>query len=95
MDSDESILRVDTENQWIVEEIKSIVESRYPKFEGAQWVGTSSDDEPDRVSFFTILKGEVMFLEFFYEIIGDKMLRINKVKDLNTEEEMMWQEEVD
>ena len=86
---DEDIKR-DSDKEWILDELSKEFIKRNSDFEGAQLVGFTSSDEPNQISVMVNSIRGFMFLEIFYEIIGDKKLRIIKVKNITSDEEMYW-----
>lgn len=83
-------LKYDNENKWVTEEISRIFAERYPHFEDAQWIGFTSQDEPNQVSYMVNAKGGFLMLEMFYEVIGEKKLIIKKFKLDSSGEEIEW-----
>lgn len=84
------VLKSDLSKQWIIEEIEMILSARNECFKGAQFIGLSSIDEPNQLSVMINAKFGILFVEIFYEIVGDEMLKITKIKDLKSEQEIEW-----
>lgn len=90
MENNEEVMRVDEEGRWKTEAISKQFEERYTMFKGSQWIGIASEDEPNQISFMVNGKNGIMFIEVFYEIVGDRELNIKKFRSVSGDEEIEW-----
>lgn len=78
------------EREWILEEVGREFALRNPKLKGAQFIGFGCIDEPNQISIMVNSKVGILFVDVFYEEIGNKKLRINKVRDVSSDLDLEW-----